>query len=81
MNITVRYFAALRDDAGRDTEIVTVDPERASPTEIYTDVAGRYGFTLDRSIIRPAINGRYVKWDAPVADGDEIVFIPPVSGG
>jgi molybdopterin synthase catalytic subunit len=34
-----------------------------------------------REIARPAVNLEYVGWDHPLADGDEIAFIPPVSGG
>jgi molybdopterin converting factor small subunit len=28
-----------------------------------------------------AVNRRYAGFDAPLADGDEVSFIPPVSGG
>ncbi len=32
-------------------------------------------------ICRPARNLEYARWDDPVCDGDEVSFIPPVSGG
>lgn len=32
-------------------------------------------------ICRPACNLEYARWDDPVHDGDEVTFIPPVSGG
>ncbi len=34
-----------------------------------------------RQICRPARNLEYSTWDTPLADGDEVSFIPPVSGG
>jgi molybdopterin synthase catalytic subunit/molybdopterin converting factor small subunit len=34
-----------------------------------------------RRIARPAVNLEYVHWEHPLADGDEVAFIPPVSGG
>jgi molybdopterin synthase catalytic subunit len=33
------------------------------------------------SICRPARNLEYCRWDDPLSDGDEVSFIPPVSGG
>jgi molybdopterin synthase catalytic subunit/molybdopterin converting factor small subunit len=34
-----------------------------------------------RRVARPAVNFEYVGWEHPLADGDEVAFIPPVSGG
>jgi molybdopterin synthase catalytic subunit/molybdopterin converting factor small subunit len=34
-----------------------------------------------RRVARPAVNLEYVGWEHPLADGDEVAFIPPVSGG
>lgn len=34
-----------------------------------------------RRVARPAVNLEYVGWEHPLAGGDEVAFIPPVSGG
>ncbi|WP_369795443.1 MoaD/ThiS family protein [Synechococcus sp. GFB01] len=31
--------------------------------------------------IRVAINQRFAAWDSPLAGGDELAFLPPISGG
>ena len=33
------------------------------------------------SVSRLAVNGDYVSWETRLEEGDEIVVIPPVSGG
>ena len=42
---------------------------------------GKHGFALAREQLRVAVDGEFAPWDAPVRDGAEIAFIPPVSGG
>ena len=45
------------------------------------ELAHRYPFTLDPAVVRVAINSEFGDWSAPLADGDSVVFIPPVAGG
>jgi molybdopterin synthase catalytic subunit len=35
----------------------------------------------NRETVRAAVNQEFAEWDVIVADGDEVAFIPPVSGG
>jgi molybdopterin converting factor small subunit len=33
------------------------------------------------AVCRVAKNGEYAGWNTPVTDGDELAFLPPMSGG
>ena len=78
MSVTVRYFASLREAAGVASEDL---PPPASLAALYDALRQRHGFALARDRLRVAVDGAFVDWDTPVADGAEVVFIPPVSGG
>jgi len=78
-HITVQYFALLREQAGRREEAL-VSAAR-TPRELYAELAARYPFTLAPDVLRVAINAEFSEWSTPLADGDAVVFIPPVAGG
>ena len=79
--IHARLFARLREQAGTDSEIVHV-PERSTVQDVYAALRRAHP-SLESSLdaVRPAINQEFADWDALVGEGDEVVFIPPVSGG
>ncbi len=79
MKVTVRYFAALREQRGIGSE--TLDTVAATPAQLYAEIHRNHGLTLKESQVRFAVNGGYVAEDHALNDGDEIVFIPPVAGG
>jgi molybdopterin synthase sulfur carrier subunit len=79
MRVTVLYFASLRDAAGRAREDFDV-PTGGLPA-LYEALRARYGFTLPRERVRVAVNGAFADWAQRLAGGEEIAFIPPVSGG
>ena len=78
MSVDVLYFASLREHAGREAERLSVP---ASLVSLYAELRARHGFAFEPSQLRVAVNGALVGWDHAVAAGDEIAFIPPVSGG
>jgi molybdenum cofactor guanylyltransferase len=78
-HITVQYFAVLREQAGRRDEALTTAARTAA--ELYAELARRYPFSLPAEVLRVAINTEFREWTAPLADGDAVVFIPPVAGG
>jgi len=77
--LTVQYYAVLREQAGRREEALVTGAR--TPGELYAELARRHPFSLDTAVLRVAINGEFGEWSAPLADGDSVVFIPPVAGG
>ena len=79
--VRTRLFARLRELAGTDAENVEV---RAGSTvaDVYDALRKAHpGLDVNRESVRAAVNQEFADWDAVVADGDEVAFIPPVSGG
>lgn len=77
--ITARLFARLREQAGTECELVD---QAATIADVYRVLRERHpALTADLDLIRPARNQELARWDEPVGDGDEVAFIPPVSGG
>lgn len=77
--ITVRYFALLREQAGCSVE--PVETAAATASALYAELAARHGFSLRVDQVRVAINAEYRDSGSALQPGDEVVFIPPVSGG
>jgi len=77
--VTVQYYALLREQAGRRDETLVTHARTAA--ELYAELARRYPFSLAPEVLRVAINTEFREWTAPLRDGDAVVFIPPVAGG
>lgn len=79
VTVTLLYFASLRERTGAASE--TVDTSADDLAGLYAEVQARHGIAWPREHLRVAMNGQFAHWrDAP-AEGSEIAFIPPVSGG
>lgn len=77
--VRVSYYALLRDEAGcAEERVVTAS---ATAGELYAELRGRYRFSLPPERLRVAINAGFADWGSALADGDLVVFIPPVAGG
>jgi molybdopterin synthase sulfur carrier subunit len=76
---TLRLFAAAREAAGISVETVTA----ATVGAVLADAGARHGdgFVAVVAQCRLWVNGEPAELDTPVADGDEVAVLPPVSGG
>ena len=80
MEFSVRLFAGLRDLAGAGELSVSL-PEPATVDDLLAALGSTpVGGLPPRSFI-VAVNRAYAAGEAPIAPGDEIALIPPVSGG
>jgi MoaD family protein len=77
--VSVRLFAALRELAGDSR----VQAEGRTVGEVVASLSERYGERFDRvaragSVV---VNGERASADRPLAGGEEVALLPPVSGG
>ena len=81
MRVTVRLFARLRDIAGA-AELSRDVASGATIGDLWRQLAGEFPelARYERSI-STAINADYARMDQVIGDGDEVAFLPPVSGG
>jgi molybdopterin synthase sulfur carrier subunit len=89
LTLRVRLFAGLRETAGWGERPMQV-PAGATPRSLWRQLelagTGPGGDGLKRDAgwpagLRVAINQHFTTPDTPLADGDELAFLPPISGG
>ena len=81
MRISIRYFAALRETTGQDSEQMDVAPG-ADASQVRDAIVAKHpslAGVLARSAV--AVNRTYAPADQPLREGDELAFIPPLGGG
>jgi molybdopterin converting factor subunit 1 len=81
MRVTVRLFARLRDLAGSGELVRDVPPPATVETVWRGLVAEMPRLEEYERIMSVAVNADYARLSAAVHDGDEVAFLPPVSGG
>ncbi|MCD6034248.1 MAG: MoaD family protein [Thermomicrobiales bacterium] len=81
MDVDIRYFAMIREIVGRSRERRTV-AEGATAGDLFDALVAEHP-RLERlkPVVLPMVNQVYVPVDHLLRDGDEVAFIPPVSGG
>jgi molybdopterin synthase sulfur carrier subunit len=77
MRIQVRFFAALRERLGVAEQLLAV-PDNITVAELWSLAVPDQ--PLPDNVLA-ARNMEYVQVDCPLADGDEVAFFPPVTGG
>jgi len=93
--VRVRLFAALREAMGWSEQQVSAAADPATPLELWhqLDLGGTWRAASGAPAgatpagdglpvgIRVAINQQFAEIHTPLADGDELAFLPPISGG
>ena len=80
MRVKVRLFARLREIAGAPE--LERDVDAGTLGGLWDELAREYpAMAPYRGSISGAVNAEYARMDAPIRDGDEVAFLPPVSGG
>jgi molybdopterin converting factor subunit 1 len=81
MRVTVRLFARLRDITGAG-ELLREAPAGANVHAVWSSLVTDFPeLSAYEKSISCAVNADYSRFTAAVSDGDEIAFLPPVSGG
>jgi MoaD family protein len=77
--IRVRLFASLREDAGASQ----VEAAGKTVGDVVDALSERYGerFRKVAAVASFVVNGERAARSTPVAEGDEVALLPPVSGG
>lgn len=79
IEITVHYFAKLRDLTNKEKESIKIAIE-STPKDIYKQLDEMYGLPNSPNL-KIAINDSFASWESELQDKDKLVFIPPVTGG
>lgn len=82
MSIRILYFAGLKEALGRGGESVDLPANVATVGQLRDWLIGQGRTSLGSAKnLRCAVNQEMAGLDAPVGEGDEIAFFPPVTGG
>jgi molybdopterin converting factor subunit 1 len=82
MFVKVRLFAMLRERAGSDSLQLVLE-DGATVKDAIDAIASEHGLgdVVTRTSMVMAVNRQYAEEERPLAEGDELALIPPVSGG
>ncbi len=75
----MKYFAILAEQAGCSEQVIQTDP--CSCAQLYDQLQQAHHFSLSLDQLRVVVNEEFTAMDRLLQEGDEVVFIPPVSGG
>ncbi|SEN86882.1 molybdopterin synthase subunit MoaD [Duganella sp. CF517] len=84
MAVTVKFFASVREAVGASSETLVLPTSVTTVGELRAHLAARgdaWGQALGSPALRMACDQIMCGADSPVADGAEVAFFPPVTGG
>jgi len=79
MKVKVRYFALFREQTGFASE--SVDWSGGTAAELFQEMVGKHAALMPEAAALVAVNDEMAGWETSLAEGDEILFFPPVAGG
>src|SRR6202167_5712170 len=81
MRVRVLFFGQLKDITGVTSEDAELS-DGARVEDLFERYARRFPRLAEfRNSIAASVNQEYAEWRAPLVDGNEVAFLPPVSGG
>jgi len=84
MSLKILYFASLREAVGSSGEQIDLPAGVADVGALRAHLAergGRWSVLTQSKSLRAAVNQHMVGAAAAIAEGDEVAFFPPVTGG
>ena len=81
MRVSIRLFAALRERAGCDSIDLVDVPAGSTIDDLKRLAVAQLPSLGDLGSVAGVIGTSYARPDAIVAEGDDVAFLPPVSGG
>lgn len=81
MNLKILYFASLSEAIGKTAEDFDLPPGVTTVGALRKALGQRHAALLTTKNLRAAVNRKMCDMDAAIADGDEVAFFPPVTGG
>jgi molybdopterin converting factor subunit 1 len=83
-DVTVQFFASLREDLGKDRMSIALDGS-LSVSDLVTKICAAENTAWQSALGSPdilvAVNQTLVERTHLVQPGDEVAFLPPVTGG
>ncbi len=85
MKVTVRFFAGLREQLGKEVEEIDVPAGVGTVAALRGHLVERGGdwqaAFAEKKLVRAAVNQEMAQPGATIKAGDEVAFFPPVTGG
>ena len=78
MQISVKYFASLREIIGEADDSMEVE-DNATVKDVWQSILSKHQIDIEQVMM--TVNHEYVKPDYILKTGDEVAFFPPVTGG
>ena len=81
MQVTVKHFGSIREAEGTQ-ELAVAVPEGSTVADLRRLLARDHpSFEEMADRLRASVNYEFVQWESTLSEGDEVAFLPPVSGG